>query len=329
MNDVRGAENSMLETENRLHGTAISQRDELGLAYLIDRLLASKWLIITITFAAAAFSIYYTLSLRNIYRAQVVVAPATNGGGGLSQLAGGNLRGLASLVGANLGANSNEKSTLALEVLQSRKFISSFVAKRQIVVPLMATKEFDPATGTLHIDALKYDEKANKWHVRNANGEFGPPSNWIIYETFKDLLKVETNDLTGITTVAVEFYSPVLAKTWANWIVADLNDEMRAIDAEAARASIAFINEQVNQTRLVGLQEVFYRLIEEQTQNLMLTHVQQEYVFKVIDPAVVPERKVGPKRALLCMAITLGGFCMALLLVLTLDLAKPSRAKSR
>lgn len=316
----------MLETENRLESVAASQRDEIGFSYLVSRLLASKWLIIAITLAAAIFSVYFTLSLRNIYRAQVILAPATNSAG-LSQLAGGNLRGLASMVGASLGSNLNEKSTLALEVLQSRKFISSFVAKRQIVVPLMAAKEFDPATGTLHIDALKYDEKTSKWHIRNVNGEFGPPSDWIIYETFKDLLEVETNDLTGITTVAIEFYSPILAKTWANWIVADLNDEMRAIDTDAARASIAFINEQVNQTRLVGLQQVFYRLIEEQTQNLMLAHVQQEYVFKVIDPAVVPERKVGPKRSLLCIAITLGGFCIALLLILMLDLAKQWRAK--
>ena len=56
------------------------------------------------------------------------------------------------------------------------------------------------------------------------------------------------------------------------------------------------------------MQSVFYQLIEEQTKNLMLAQVQDEFAFKIIDPAVVPEEKAGPKRALICvLAVLLGG----------------------
>ena len=56
------------------------------------------------------------------------------------------------------------------------------------------------------------------------------------------------------------------------------------------------------------MQNVFYQLIEEQTKTLMLAEVKDEYAFKVIDPPVVPEEKVGPKRALICiLSILLGG----------------------
>lgn len=151
---------------------------------------------------------------------------------------------------------------------------------------------------------------------------WGPPPDWIVYETFLDLLEVKTDNLTGMTTVALEFYSPDLAAIWTNWLVEDLNNQMRAIDADSARASIRFLKEEAEQTPVVGLQEAFYRLIEEQTKSLMLTHVEAEYVFKVIDPAVAPDLKTKPRRALICIAMTFGGVCFAVLLALLSDFVR-------
>lgn len=48
------------------------------------------------------------------------------------------------------------------------------------------------------------------------------------------------------------------------------------------------------------MQNTFYKLIEEQTKSLMLAEVQEEFVFKVVDPSVVPEVKYEPKRYLIC-----------------------------
>ncbi|MCW4630976.1 GNVR domain-containing protein [Marinomonas rhodophyticola] len=49
----------------------------------------------------------------------------------------------------------------------------------------------------------------------------------------------------------------------------------------------------------------------------MLAQVQDEFAFKTIDPAVVPEEKAGPKRALICvLAVLLGGMLgMAIVLI--------------
>jgi LPS O-antigen subunit length determinant protein (WzzB/FepE family) len=48
----------------------------------------------------------------------------------------------------------------------------------------------------------------------------------------------------------------------------------------------------------------------------MLAKVRQEYAFKTIDPAVVPEVKSEPKRALICVLGTLLGGMFAVLWVL-------------
>ncbi|TOH86698.1 GNVR domain-containing protein, partial [Vibrio parahaemolyticus] len=54
----------------------------------------------------------------------------------------------------------------------------------------------------------------------------------------------------------------------------------------------------------------------EQTKSLMLAEAQEEFVFKVVDPAVVPELKSKPKRSLIVIVGTFMGFMLGLALVL-------------
>jgi LPS O-antigen subunit length determinant protein (WzzB/FepE family) len=63
------------------------------------------------------------------------------------------------------------------------------------------------------------------------------------------------------------------------------------------------------------MQQVFYQLIENETRTVMLANAQQEYVFKTVDPAVVPQEKSEPKRALICIVATLIGGMLGVLIV--------------
>jgi uncharacterized protein involved in exopolysaccharide biosynthesis len=64
------------------------------------------------------------------------------------------------------------------------------------------------------------------------------------------------------------------------------------------------------------MQSAFYQIVEEQTKSLMLAEVQEEFIFKVVDPAVVPELKAGPKRALICVLGTLLGGILGVVIAL-------------
>lgn len=81
------------------------------------------------------------------------------------------------------------------------------------------------------------------------------------------------------------------AKQWVEWLVADLNQVMKQKDIDEAQRNIAYLKVQLEKTPVADMQTVFYKLIEEQTKTLMLAEVNQEYVFKTLDPAVVPEEK--------------------------------------
>ena len=83
-----------------------------------------------------------------------------------------------------------------------------------------------------------------------------------------------------------------------------------------AEKSIEYLKQQVANTSLADLQAMFFELIQSQTETVMLAEVRPEYVFKTIDPAVVPEEKSKPSRALICVLGTLLGGIFGVMTVL-------------
>ena len=108
-------------------------------------------------------------------------------------------------------------------------------------------------------------------------------------------------------TISVDHKSPKIAAQWVNWLVEDVNEAVRSQDVSEAEKSIEYLREQVTNTSLADLQAVFFDLIQSQTETVMLAEVRPEYVFKTIDPAVAPEEKSKPNRALICVLGTLLG----------------------
>jgi len=283
--------------------------DEIDLRELIRILWAGKWLIGGITLVTAVGTVIVVLILPNIYRAEALLAPNDHeGAGGLSALAA-QYGGLASLAGINISGGTADKTALGLEILKSRKFISEFVERHDILVPLIATSGWDSETGNLEIDPDEYDATSETW-VRDVR----PPKNTIpssqeAYEEFTNILSVGQDKKTGFVTVAVEHYSPNVAKQWVDWLIDDLNSSIMRQDVAEAEQAIEYLNKQIENTSLADLQNVFFSLIEEQTKTVMLANVTDEYLLKTLDPAVAPEKKARPMRTLIVLLATvLGGF---------------------
>lgn len=294
-----------------------SQDDEIDLAELWHAIWSGKKLIIAITFVFAVASIAFALSKPNIYKASALLAPASaeGGAGGLAALAG-QFGGLASMAGINLGGGGSDKTTLALEIIKSRAFIEKFIEKHQLLVPLMASKGWDTASNKLIIDSEVYDTQTQQW-VREVKAPKKPePSPWESYKAFKDILTVSQDKTTSMVTLAIEFYSPEMAKQWLTWLISDINDYVREQDKQEAQNSIDYLKQQLQEVELVNMESVFYQLIEEQTKNMMLVQVNKEYVLKTIDPPQYPDEKDKPKRALIVVLGTMLGGMLSVIIVL-------------
>jgi len=299
--------------------------DEIDLREFLRVLWAAKWVIGITTMTAAVISVIVALMLPNIYRAEALLAPnEQEGASGLSALAA-QYGGLASFAGIDLTGGSADKTTLGIETLKSRKFVSAFVERRDILVPLIASEGWDAKTSDLKIDADSYDTVRKKW-VRDVRPpRQAIPTSQEAYKEFMDIMSVNRDDLSGLITVAVEHYSPEVAKEWVDWLVEDINDAVMKQDVAEAEQAIEFLHQQIENTSLAGLKSVFFRLIEEQTKTVMLARASSEYLFRTLDPAVVPELKARPRRSIGIMVATLltGFFSTLLVLIRHAYTAKP------
>lgn len=298
----------------------------IDLRELLRILWAGKWVIGGITFAATVIAVIVALMLPNIYRAEALLAPnQEQAAGGLSALAA-QYGGLASLAGINLGGGSSDKTDVGLEILKSRKFVSDFIQRHEILVPLMAAKGWDLETGELRIDSGIYDVSAKKWVRKVRPPRKTIPSLQEAYKEFnEEIFSVSQDKITGFVTLAVEHYSPTIAKQWVDWLVQDINATVMRQEVDEAEQAIEYLNKQIMATSLADLQNVFFRLIEEQTKTVMLANVSKEYLLKTLDPAVAPEKKAKPMRVLIVLlSAILSGF-LALLVVLIMGLKEDSR----
>lgn len=320
-------------SEAQLHTQRLSQQfalqnnsdDEVDLAELWRAVWSGKLLIIAISFVFAISSIFYALSKPDVYKASILLSPASSdSAGGMGALAG-QFGGLASLAGISLGGGGADKTALALEIIKSRAFLEAFIDKHDLLLPLMASEGWDRINDLLIFDNDVYDVTNNKWVREISFPKTIIPSPWEAYQELLKLISASQDKKTSLVTIYVEFYSPEIAKKWLKWLIADVNGFIREQDENEAQASIDYLTKQLEKTEVSAMETVFYQLIEEQTKNMMLTKVSAEYVLKTIDPAQVPEKKAGPKRALIVVLGTMLGGILSVLIVLIRHFTKSKK----
>jgi len=291
--------------------------DEIDLRELFAVIWRGKWVIIACTFVFAVASVIYAINQPNIYQASALLAATNQENNKLSSMAS-QFGGLASLAGINLNSGGGtDKTTLAIEVLKSREFFKNFVNKHQIKPELMAPLSWNEMSGELSLDPELYDVETKRWVREVEPPKQVEPSMQESHEVFlKEVLRINTDKETGLVKLSAEHISPVVAQLWVTWLVEDINRVMKTRARNETTANINYLKEQLDKTSVAQMQTVFYQLIEEQTKDLMLTEANDDFVFKVIDPAVVAEKKVKPKRALICVLGTMLGGMLGVMTVL-------------
>ena len=286
--------------------------DEIELRELFKAIWQGKWIIILTACAFAVGGVLSALSQPNTYKSNVLLTPTqSSGSGGLSS----SLSGLAAIAGVNIGGNDTaDPKVEALAVLQSRKFLEAFIQKHDLLLPLMALESWNEESNKVAYDAGLYDVKAHEW-LFDEGGTL-EPTLWEAHKAFKNIFSVSEDKENGMVTIAIISKSPYIAQEWVTLIVKDINNWMKEKALSEASSKIEYLEGQINRTQVTELQNMFYSLIEEQYKTQMLAEVEDEFVFKTIDPAVAPEEKDGPKRALICVLATLLGGMLGVAIVL-------------
>lgn len=269
--------------------------DELSLVDLWNIVWKRKWLWLTLGPLAGVLGIVYSRAQIEIYRAEVTMAPNVEerSGGGLAALAG-QFGGLASMAGLNVGGRGSTETALA--TLKSRKFIAPFLLEDERLKLLFPQE---------------WDSESNAWTVaKKRRGPDNRPTDQEAYERFtKGALKISDDKKSGLVNLAIELPDPQAASDWANELSTRLNDYLRQQAKIEAERNLEYLDKQLQETQMIEIRQSLYTLIESETKNAMLANAKDEFAFKIIDPAVAPEKRVRPKRTLIVMAAgLLGGF---------------------
>lgn len=289
--------------------------DEIDLSELWGILWGAKWLVLGITCVFAIGSVTFALVQTEIYRSEALLAPAESRQSNNSML--GQLGAAANIVGISVGNQAGDQINTAIAILRSREFARQFIENHDLLPQLMAGV-WSEAENRSIIDSKIYDIENEEWLGQK-------PSNWEAVNKFRSILAVTRNQDTGLITVAVEWHDPIQAQRWVNRIVSDVNNRAKQHDLEEASNAIDYLRQQLQSTQLVEMQRIFNQLIESQTRVVMLADVRDEYVFRVIDAAVVPEERVSPNRAAISILGTLLGGFLAIVFVFLRQSMKSGR----
>lgn len=248
-------------------------------------------LISTTTAVCGVTAAIYAFTATPIYRAEVVVTDTPDEGMGRSAASlASQFSGLAGLAGVTL-PGGDAASREAQAVLRSRHLAEEFIKRNGLTSALMF-------------------------------GSTKPRTLWRAVEFFrKRVVSFHDDKRILTTTVAMDWKDPDISAQWANGYVALANELIRTHAIDDATRNIAFLNDQISRTNVLEVQQVMYRLIENETKTLMLAKGRVDYAFTPVDPAVVPELRASPQRTLIVLGSLVLGLVMGCITAFLRDMA--------
>lgn len=295
--------------------------DEIDLLELWQAIMKRKWLVAGLAIGLAVLAAGYSLMLPNKFKADVIMvsAQAPSPGSGLAAQYGG----LASLAGISLPSGDSDTKE-ALSVLRSRQFLSDFIRQHNLKPVLFADnwdtqkQQWIEERGFDLRTFLRGGESTGLDYEGMEELAPGEPSMLKAVQIFREAMGV-SQDKDGIITLSIEWLNPVQSRDWANQLVYELNERLRKESIARSQRTIAYLENQIAQIDLLELRQITFKLIEENVKNMTLANTRQDYAFKVIDPAVVPELKSSPNRKLIVAVALVLGFMLGIFIALVMN----------
>ena len=249
--------------------------DEIDILEVGMNLFKYKNFIIGLTSFFAVSSVVIALTLPVTYKSSVLVIesePSTTP----------KMGGMASLVGIDIGGGGASKTAIALQVLKSRKFFNDFDNKRN-VIPLLLTSKWEKKTNTLNWPD-SYNPDTKTW-----DGGSQPTQQYIYDNVYRKLLGVREDPITNIIEISYIHSSPVVAKQIVDWLIIDLNDQLKNDDLDEAEKSLEYLYVELQQAASIEVRELITSMIRSKLQLKTIANSREDYRFKILDPAIVPE----------------------------------------
>ncbi|MBV6417026.1 MAG: hypothetical protein CMLOHMNK_01659 [Steroidobacteraceae bacterium] len=231
-----------------------------------------RWLVVLGSVATGALvGASISLFLHPVFRAETVAISSSLGEAQASVLSSaGQLGGLAALAGIGLG-QSDEKSE-ALEFLRSRVLARRFIVQHDLLPQLFASH---------------WDTEGKVWRHRWWAKD--PTLNDGVEYFRHSIFGLQEDKRTGVLRLSMEWGDRERTAEWANAYLRMANDELRKRAIDSTARSLSYLDRELQETSVVELRQGLFRMIQDQKQRDMLARTREDYAFRIVDPAVVPD----------------------------------------
>jgi uncharacterized protein involved in exopolysaccharide biosynthesis len=267
----------------------IQSGDDITLSQAVHRIVNRKRRLLVTGVAGFLVGVVLAFASRPVFVAEVLLVPT--GAGTSSQIEGlaRNFAGLASLAGVNFSNQSASNRDIALATISSYQTVANFIKSRAIV------------------DRVLSESRRLDWPFGS-----GRSTTWRAVEVFRKHLNVQPEKNSNLVRVTFEWYDAKTASEWANSLVADADASLRANALHTAQARLEYLQRELSNTRILAVQEAVTKIVEEELRSLAVAGADKEYVLKVVDSAVPPEKRARPKRVLIVLALSTLGLLLGL-----------------
>jgi uncharacterized protein involved in exopolysaccharide biosynthesis len=239
----------------------------------VDLLVRHAKYLILVSFVGSAAGVAISFLFTPVFKADAILIPSDEmlGKSETSQLAG--LGGLATLIGVG-GAGSRENEAVA--ILKSRALTYGYI-QTNTLMPILFHNRWNPVAKT--------------WNSIKQTPTLGDG-----YKVFDNIRTIIENRKTGLITISVTWEDPKLAKQWVDGLVNAANDLLRHQAIERSTKNLEYLQNASEKTSIMEVRTTIYKLMEGEIKKQMTALGNNDYAFRVVDPAVIPEHKSAPKR---------------------------------
>jgi uncharacterized protein involved in exopolysaccharide biosynthesis len=286
-------------------------KDTINIGNIIDALFERYKLISIVTSIFAIVSVFYSLSLNNIYQSYATIYVDDPSG---TKFSGSNsgLSSLASLAGISIdsGNQKEDKVQLVITILRSYQLAQTMLEEKEMLPSLLATKKVDKLSGEIIFNPKLYNYDLDKWLDKDGNFITGP-SAADVYKALGKSLKSSFSKRTGFLTVSFEHESPEFSEYVLSLILNKIDTSIRDRDEFNAQNSIKFLKKELEIIETGELRAAVSALIQSELQKIILAKRNSTYILNFIQPPFVPFEKNRPSRAMICIMGTILGFILA------------------
>ena len=251
------------------------------------RVIQKRWrLIVAMVIVAVLATGVISLVMTTIYRATAVITPVDRQD---------NKGGRFSLVAQQLGglpgiAMPGTTSASEIVSLLKTKVLRKEVIERYHLLPELFFNEWDG--------------------IRMLNG----------------MVSVHHATMENMITLSVEYHNPEKAANIVNYFLTTLNEHMSSESKRVAETNKRYLEEQLKGSTDPLLKQRIYNLIAQQIETAMVAGVKENFAFKVIDPPMVPDTRIRPKRKQMVLISLVLSLFSGIFIAFVLEYVEKTRA---